>query len=92
MTAHPRYRGEGRTSATDMPLTSTCSQRDRLWQAKIDRKQQVALLRLPAQPRIPLCWVQLPTGAKCRSQFLVRGAKGMEQGGHSIAIRQLFER
>lgn len=40
---------------------------------------------------IRLCWVRLGAGARYRSRFLVRGSKGMEQGGHSIAIRQLFE-
>ncbi len=62
-----------------------------LWHPKIDRKRQVARLRLPARPRIPLCWVRLGARARYPSRFLVRGPKGMEQGGHSIAIRQLFE-
>ncbi len=63
----------------------------RLWQTKIDRKRQVVRLRLPSQPRIPLCGVRLAAGARYASRFLVQGAKGMEQGGHSIAIRQIFE-
>lgn len=65
--------------------------RGRLLLTKIDRKEQFTRLRLPAQPRIPLCGVRLAACGRYRSRFYVRGAKGMERGGHSIAIRQLFE-
>jgi len=65
--------------------------RDRRWEVKVDKDKQVAQLRLPSQGRIPLCWVKLAAGAKYRSRFLVGGAKGMERGGHGIAIRQMFE-
>ena len=58
---------------------------------KVNRKEQVARLRLPIQPRIPICNVKLPANRRYRARFFVHGAKGMDRGGHSIAIRQLFE-
>ncbi len=63
----------------------------RLWETKMDRNRQVARILLPFQPRLPLCGVRLPAGARYRSRFLVKGVKGMGQGGHGLVISQLFE-
>ncbi len=65
--------------------------KDRRWPVKIDREKQIARLLLPSHPCIPFCGVRLPAKARYRTTFYVRGAKGMEAGGHAIAIRQLFE-
>jgi hypothetical protein len=65
--------------------------RGRLLSHKTDRRKQVARVRLPARPRIPLCGVRLAAGGRYPARLFVHGAKGMERGGHSIAIRQLFE-
>lgn len=63
----------------------------RRWPVKIDQERGVAHVQLPAQPRLPFCGVRLPAKARFQSAFFVRGAKGMEVGGHNLAIRQLFE-
>jgi serine protease len=59
---------------------------------QIDHKRRFATIELPPIPRIRLSSVRLGAGARYPSRFLVHGSKAMEGGGHSIAIRQLFEK
>lgn len=66
--------------------------RGRLWKMEVDRERRFALLRLPALPRIDLGAIRLGRAARYPARFIVRGAKGMEKGGHGIAIRQLYEK
>jgi serine protease len=57
---------------------------------KVDTAKRLALLRLPAVPRLPFSKVMLGENAKFRCRFLVRGTKRVANGG-SVAIRQVFE-
>jgi hypothetical protein len=66
--------------------------RGRLWKAEIDRERRFALVHLPALSRIDLGTIRLGRMARYPVRFIVRGAKGMEKGGHGIAIRQLYEK
>jgi serine protease len=67
-------------------------QHGRLWKMEIDRTRRFALLQIPPLPRLHLGLIRLGVGAKYPARFLVHGEKGMERGGHGIAIRQLFEK
>lgn len=58
----------------------------------IDRKKQVARLRLPRLRTLPLCNVRLERGARHRCRLILTGLKAKKAVGNSIAIRQLFER
>jgi serine protease len=64
--------------------------RGTLWKIDIDRVRQAARIHLPAVPRLALCSVRLACGARHRCRFLVQGTEGMKQGGHGVAIRQLY--
>ena len=66
--------------------------RGRLWKVEVDRKGRYAVLDLPPLPRIDLGAIRLGAGARYPSRFLLYGTKGMERGGHGLAIRQLFEK
>ena len=66
--------------------------RGRLWKMEVDRKQQFAVFDLPPLPRIDLGAIRLGAGARYPSRLIVHGAKGMERGGHGLAIRQVFEK
>lgn len=75
----------------EMPLNLAHKLNGRLWKVDLDRKQQVARIPLPTQAVLDLYRIKLPMGARFKCRFIVQGAKGMEKGGHSIAIRQLYE-
>lgn len=75
----------------EMPLNLAHKLTGRLWKMEVDRKRQTARLRLPSQPVLDLYRIKLPISARFKCRFLVKGAKGMEKGGHSIAIRQLYD-
>jgi subtilisin family serine protease len=66
--------------------------RGRLWKMEVDRKQRFAVFDLPPLPRIDLGAIRLGAGARYPSRLIVHGAKGMERGGHGLAIRQVFEK
>ena len=55
-----------------------------------ERRDKTIVLRLPSQPCLRLCRVSLGAGQRLRAKFFVRGAPGMEKGGHGIAVRQLY--
>ena len=74
----------------EMPLNLAQKLNGRLWKIEIDRKRQNARVRLPSQPVLDLYRIKLPMAARFKCRFMVKGAKGMEKGGHSIAIRQLY--
>ncbi|WP_223620026.1 S8 family peptidase [Lysobacter sp. ESA13C] len=61
------------------------------WKVDVPRKGDRATIALPGLPRLPLCGLPLPRGARLLARFLVRGAKPEQMQGASIAIRQLFE-
>jgi len=63
----------------------------RMLRVEIDRRQQLASIQLPTEPRTPVCGVRLAAGAKFRARFLVRGPERRLGSGHSLAMRQLFE-
>lgn len=75
----------------EMPLSLAQKLNGRLWKMEIDRKQQTARVSLPSQPVLDLYRIKLPVSARFKCRFIVKGAKGMEKGGHSIAIRQLYD-
>ena len=53
-------------------------------------KQGYRRFQLPPLPRVPFCRVPLAAGAAHDCSFNVRVVGGMRQGGHSVAIRQLY--
>lgn len=66
--------------------------RGRLWKMEVNRKQRCAVFDLPPLPRIDLGAIRLGAGVRYDSRLIVHGAKGMEKGGHGVAIRQVFEK
>lgn len=60
------------------------------WKHRLDRKEQVARLLLPAAPRICVPDVPLRGGARHRSRFLLEEGQGRVRPGHRIAVRQLY--
>ncbi len=66
------------------------------WKPKVEEgdnkemKDRMLRFHLPPLPRVPFFGVPLAAGAEHACHFTVHGAKGMEPGGHSVAIRQLF--
>jgi hypothetical protein len=66
--------------------------RGRFWKMEVDRKARCAVFDLPPLPRIDLGAIRLGAGVRYQSRLIVHGAKGMERGGHGVAIRQLFEK
>jgi hypothetical protein len=61
------------------------------WKVEAPRKGDRATIALPGLPRLPLCGLSLPRGARLPARFLLRGAKPEQMQGASIAIRQLYE-
>ena len=75
----------------EVPLALSGKLAGRLWKVEIDRKRDVARLRLPTHPCLPFCDLRLAAGARHPARFIIRGGQGLERGGNGIAIRQLFE-
>ena len=65
--------------------------RGKLWPIKVDEKRKLARMRLPSERTISFCGVRLAGKGRYPSRFLVRGAKGMERGGHQFGIRQIYD-
>jgi hypothetical protein len=66
--------------------------RGRLWEMKIDRDRHMATIHIPPIARMEFGPVRLGKAARYPARFIVHGAKGMERGGHAIAVRQLFDK
>jgi serine protease len=60
------------------------------WPMEVNR-EGLAVIRLPRKPRLPICGVRLPRGAKLEARLIVRTTKEMQRGGHAIAIRQIYD-
>ncbi|HEU0052239.1 MAG TPA: hypothetical protein VFQ39_03635, partial [Longimicrobium sp.] len=61
---------------------------------KVERvpRQRIARLHLPAGGRTALGSLRLEAKALHRARFVVRGGEGYRKGGHSVAIRQRFQK
>lgn len=66
-------------------------QQERLLHVEYNPNDKMARIRLPATGRIPIKPMILPARARFRCRFVVKGMPEMKKGGHSIAIRQIFE-
>ncbi len=58
--------------------------------AKFDKKQQLARVLLPSVRSLPVRRVRLGQSAQHRCRFIIPGAKELERGLHSVAIRQVY--
>ncbi len=65
--------------------------KERSWKIKLDRERRLATLYVPTARRVPICCVRLPAGARLKATFIVRCTEAMQQGGHELAIRQLWQ-
>lgn len=63
----------------------------RQWKVKLDREKQIAVLYVPKKPRISLGCLRLGAGKRYQAVFVVRSCEAMQQGGHEIGIRQVWE-
>lgn len=75
-----------------LPLSLAARLRQqRQWNIEFDRERRYAMVRLPAQRLVSLGELVLPARALFPVRVHVHGAKGMERGGHGLAVRQLYE-
>jgi hypothetical protein len=64
---------------------------ERMWRWGVGRERDNVALRLPAVPRLRLRNVPLGKENRYPVKIVVRGVREMARGGHSIAVRQLYE-
>ena len=82
---------KGAELSLDVPLELAPALRGPWRSEPIDQGGERYLrFHLPPLPRVPFCGVPLAAGAAHGCSFNIRVVAAMKQGGHSIAIRQLY--